>query len=95
MLDTLRYSKRLQSAGVSREQAEAQAEALAQELRESISTREQVEGVETRLESKIAEVKTQLQAEIGEVRTELRYIRWMGGLLIGLVAAVLVKVMML
>lgn len=102
MLDTLRYSKRLQSAGFSQEQAEAQAEALRDEISESVVTREQLASTEQRLDAKIEGVEQRLSAEIRQLSTEIKSLRWMMGLLLGLVlgvlgltAAVLVKLLVL
>ncbi|MDN5849663.1 MAG: hypothetical protein L0H63_08470 [Nitrococcus sp.] len=82
MLDTLRYAKRLQNAGFNQEQAEAQAEALRDEISESVATREQLENATQRLDAKIEGVEQRLSAEI-------KSLRWAIGLLAGLVAAVL------
>lgn len=102
MLDTLRYSKRLQSAGFSQEQAEAQAEALRDEISESVVTREQLASTAQRLDAKIEGVEQRLSAEIRQVSAEVKSLRWMMGLLLGLVlgvlgltAAVLVKLLVL
>lgn len=86
MLDTLRYAKHLQEAGVSREQAEAQAEALAQELRESIATREQVENVRLELKGEIESVRLELKGDI-------KQLYWMVGLSLSLNTAILVKLL--
>jgi hypothetical protein len=48
-MDTLRYAKRLEEAGVDEPQAEAQAEALYEALRESTPTREDYVRLEGRV----------------------------------------------
>ncbi|MDN5848136.1 MAG: CCDC90 family protein [Nitrococcus sp.] len=124
MLDTLKYSKHLQSAGVSQAQADAQAEALRDAVTETVATKAQLEnveqrldakidgveqrldakidGVEQRLDAKIDGVEQRLSAEISQVRAEVKSLRWVVGLVLGLVttvlaltAAVLVKLMLL
>jgi hypothetical protein len=52
-IDTLSYVKRLEAAGVDRRQAEAQAEALRDEVAPQLATRADLEGAITRLEQKI------------------------------------------
>lgn len=62
MLDTLRYSKRLQSAGVSQAQADAQAEALRDEIVESVATKAQIDGAEQRLGTETKLLRSDLSA---------------------------------
>lgn len=52
-IDTLSYVKRLEAAGVDRRQAEAQAEALRDEVAPQLATRADLDSAITRLEQKI------------------------------------------
>lgn len=51
--DTLKYTKILMEAGVPAKQAEGQAEALAHVVEDQIATKQDLQLLETRLESKI------------------------------------------
>lgn len=110
MLDTLKYSKQLQQAGVTREQADAQAEALHEAVSESVATRAQLESVgqelvgridhaAQRLDTKIETVAQRLDAKIEGVdlkpSAEIRQLRWMMGVLVALNAAILVKLLLI
>lgn len=53
-LDTLAYARRLRQAGFSEEQAEAQAEALAAVMVESLATKSDLQELELRLETRFA-----------------------------------------
>lgn len=52
-LDTLKFSKKLITAGVPQQQAEAYAEALADIAQEQLATKHDLQQLETRLENKI------------------------------------------
>lgn len=106
MLDTLRYAKRLQHAGFTQEQAEAQAEALRDEISESVATREQLDNATQRLDAKIDYVEQALTTKIDGVEqrlsAEMKSLRWAITLVAGLVTAglgmttaVLVKLLIL
>lgn len=94
MLDTLRYSKRLQSAGVSQAQADAQAEALREEIYESVATKEQLDHVGAELRSDIKHVEqcldTKIDAAEQRLSAEIKSLRWAIGLLAGLITASLI-----
>lgn len=77
MLDTLKYSKHLQRAGINKEHADAQAEALHEAVSESVATKAQLETVKI------------------ELSAEMKHIRWMLGLAISLITAVLVKLLLM
>ena len=55
-LDTLAYARRLRQAGFSEEQAEAQAEALAAVMVESLATKSDLQELELRLETRFARI---------------------------------------
>jgi hypothetical protein len=64
MIDTLGYVKRLTAVGVSREQAEAHAEALRDDLAAQIATKVDLESVRLKLDSKIDALGARLDAKI-------------------------------
>ncbi len=55
-LDTLAYARRLRQAGFTEEQAEAQAEALAAVMVESLATKADLEELELRLDVRFARI---------------------------------------
>jgi len=74
--DTLKFSKRLEEAGVPQAQAESQAQALAEVL-------------DARL-SELA-TKQDLQLELAPLRSELTLVKWMLGILIAGVLPLVIK----
>ncbi len=89
--DTLKFSERLKSAGVPEAQAKAMAEAqrdvLAEALDSTLATKSDVSG----LQQSISDVKSELKQEMAEFRSELKLIKWMLGLLLGGVIALILK----
>jgi hypothetical protein len=85
MINTLKYAKRLEAAGFSRIQAEAQALAIQEAFDDSLhpfATKSdlniavtrldaKIDGVETRLLSEIRTLDTTLRSEVGRVETTL------------------------
>ena len=85
MINTLKYAKRLEAAGFSRIQAEAQALAIQDAFDDSMhpfATKSdlniavtrldaKIDGVETRLRSEIRTLDTTLRSEVGRVETTL------------------------
>ena len=85
MINTLKYAKRLEAAGFSRVQAEAQALAIQDAFDDSLhpfATKSdlniavtrldaKIDGVETRLLSEIRTLDTTLRSEVGRVETTL------------------------
>jgi hypothetical protein len=57
--DTLQYANRLRAAGVSEEQAEVHAEALAEIIDEKLATKYDLDMAVLKLELKMAELKTE------------------------------------
>ena len=70
--DTLRYVKRLQSGGFTPEQAEAQAEALALAIGDSLATSDELKITETALETRIDRAEAALEARIDKTEAALR-----------------------
>ena len=81
-IDTLRYMKRLKAAGFTEEQAEVQAEALAEAIRDSLVTK-----------ADLVDTETRLRIEIRDLHTNL--IRWLVPLMIGQTAIVAAMVKLL
>jgi hypothetical protein len=78
-LDTLAYARRLREAGFSDRQAEGQAEALAAAMTDTLATKQDLSGVEIRMQAGFAatkqdlsETETRLQAGIAAVKHEVR-----------------------
>lgn len=61
-IDTLGYVKRLEAAGVDRRQAEAQAEALRDEVAPQLATRADLDNAVTRLEQKTETLEQRIEA---------------------------------
>ena len=87
--DTLKFARRLKSAHVPDEQAEAIAEATGQEL----VTKSDLRVATTELRQEMAEIRAELRREMAENTTKT--IRWMAGMLIlqGGAIAALVKLL--
>ena len=78
IFDTLAYVRRVMAAGVPREQAEAQAEAMKDAFEHNVDTLVTREFLDTRL----AELRLEFRAEMGDLRSILTLHSWMLGLLI-------------
>ena len=75
MINTLKYAKRLEAAGFSRVQAEAQALAIQDAFDDSLhpfATKSDLNIAVTRLDAKIDGVETRLRSEIRTLDTTLR-----------------------
>ena len=71
VMDTLRLSERLQSAGVERGQADGMAQALGTELDEHVVVRKEFDSAYDALRSEIALTRSNLEGEIALLRTEM------------------------
>ncbi|MBK1647623.1 DUF1640 domain-containing protein [Rhabdochromatium marinum] len=82
--DTLRFVERLKLAGISEEQAKAEAEALASAFSEAMSgqlaTKPDINGLEC-----------QVTAEIHRLERELLVLKWMVGLVLAGILALVLK----
>jgi hypothetical protein len=78
MFDTLAYAKRLKSAGVPEPQAEAHAEAMADMLRSTVATKQDLKELETALRAEMATLSTALRSEIKDSTKDLKI--WVGSL---------------
>lgn len=77
MIDTLGYVKRLQQAGISREHAEAPAEAMRDDIVPQLATKSDLEAVEQRLSHKL---------ELGAQRYEAMLLRHTVAIILTVVA---------
>ncbi len=85
--DTLKFANRLKTAGVPAAHAEAEAEALAEVLEtnlQDLATKQDLRELELKLESKIDKGFT-------EVKGEMLLLKWMLGVLVAGVAALIIK----
>jgi hypothetical protein len=85
-IDTLKYAKRLQAAGVPQEQAEAQAETLADAIEVNLVTKQL-------FEEGLERLKNDLRVEVREQQSNL--IRWLVPLMLGQIAAIVALVKLL
>ena len=86
MLDTLKYAKRLQQAGFTEQQAEAQADALWEAIEDSVATKQDVQLVRqdlralgTRLDGRIDQLETRMDGRFNVVDGRFRLVYWMLG----------------
>ena len=85
--DTLKYSNRLKAVGVPDKQAEAMAEMQADVFDKNLgelATKQDLRELELRFDTK-------LEKEIGPVRTELAVVKWMLGVQMAGVIALILK----
>lgn len=72
MLDTLKYSHQLEAAGIPREQAEAQAEALREALvHGELATKGDLKDLEAATKANIQELRAELKADTKDLETRL------------------------
>jgi hypothetical protein len=69
--DTLTYSKKLQDAGFTARQAEAQAEALRQIVEDNLATKRDLKDLEAALRTDLKEVETKLSRDLKETEAKL------------------------
>lgn len=72
MFDSLMYAKKLEEAGLTREQAEAHVQMLTDVVNSNLATRQDLKDLRGDLRADIARVRTELKTEIAQVRTELK-----------------------
>jgi hypothetical protein len=82
VFDTLSFAKKLKSAGFTEQQAEIQAEALAEIIENNLATKRDLKELETRLMTSIAEIKADM-------------IKWVAGMLVAQAALVAALVKLL
>ncbi|MBM4267648.1 MAG: DUF1640 domain-containing protein [Deltaproteobacteria bacterium] len=90
--DTLAYARRLKAAGFSEPQAEAQAEALAAAMTDTLATKSDLEHLGSELRQEMGamreELRSELHREIGLLRSEMREMETrltvrLGGMMVG------------
>lgn len=59
-IDTLKFARRLQAAGIPAQQAEAQAEALNEAVRDGVATKADLLAVEERIAARLSALETRL-----------------------------------
>lgn len=92
-IDTLRYAKRLREAGFSQEQAEVQAEALSEAVRESLVTKLDLNEAVDKLRTEVRDGHAQIRVEIRDLHSGL--IRGLVPLMLGQLAAMAALVKLL
>lgn len=96
-IDTLAFAKRLRTAGLDQEQAEAIAEAHGQAFREAaehtLATKEDLAEVKSELKQDIAEVRSELKQDMKSL--ELRITTRLGGMLIAVTGIILAGIRLL
>ena len=98
VFDTLMYSEKLQAVGVTKEQAKVQAEALKEAFETHMATKQDLKELELRLNAElqlvkqeVKQVELRLSAEIALVKAEVNLLKWMTGLVLGGIIALIVK----
>jgi hypothetical protein len=94
MLDTLKFSKRLQEAGFTAHQAEAQAQALWEAIEGTVATKQDLREVETRLNGRIDSLEARMDGRFKEVDGRFRLLYWMVGFNLALTLGVLLKLLL-
>ena len=100
--DTLKFVETLKAAGIPEAQAkalaEAQREAFAETLNTTLATKSDIFGlkqdisdVRSGLKQDISDVRSELKQDISDVRSELKVVKWMLGILLGGVIALILK----
>jgi predicted flavoprotein YhiN len=85
--DTLTFSKKLQEAGFTARQAEAQAEALREVIDENLATKQDLKEMEVRLSQQIELVRRDTKELEITLRRDMEVMRrdiviWLGGLIV-------------
>jgi hypothetical protein len=92
MINTLKYAQRLEAAGFSRSQAEAQALVIQDALADSMqpfATKADLTIVTAQLEAKIDHVELSLGSSIKELQSDMRTVKW----ILGFMAPVLITLL--
>jgi hypothetical protein len=93
MIDTLGYVKRLTAVGVSREQAEAHAEAFRDEVAPQVTTKSDLDATRVQLENKIDALKGRIDLKFAALESRMLPLNWMCGFTLAAVMAMLWKLM--
>ena len=71
LFDTLKFSRKLEDAGFSHEQATGAAEAFSEVVSDGVATKADIRELATRLDNKIETVKAELKADVRELKSDL------------------------
>ncbi len=103
MLDTLKYAKRLQQAGFTDLQAEAQAQALWEAIESTVATKQDLRELEARLDGRFKDVEGRfkdvegrfkdVEGRFKDVDGRFHLLYWMVGFNLALTVAVLLKLL--
>lgn len=83
--DTLAYTKKLRAAGVSEAQAEAQAEAQQESLQAAFDYRDLA------TKGDLRELEHRIDLRLEHINSEITLLKWMNGLIIGGIVALVIK----
>ncbi len=73
MIDTLMYVKKLEAAGIPREQAELQVQIMADIVDRNYSTKQDLKDLGVGLKYDMKELRAELKQDMSELRTELQH----------------------
>lgn len=86
-IDTLRYARRLKSAGVPVDQAEAMADAIGTELAVQLATKSDLQLMKSDLERAIVGLESTTNERFNKMEGSLALLRWMMGFTLAFVVA--------
>jgi len=93
--DTLKFVEKLRAAGVPEAQAKVQAEvlvfALDEVMDQQLATKVDITRLERELKTDIARLERELKAEIIPIQRDLFVLKWMMGMMIGGITALVLK----
>ena len=93
--DTLKFVEKLRAAGVPEAQAKVQAEvlvfALDEVMDQQLATKQDIARLERELKADITRLERELKAEIIPMQRDLFVLKWMMGMMIGGITALVLK----
>ncbi len=72
MFNTLQYARRLEATGISRDQAEAHVQIMAEIVEDELATKADLKDLGIQLRAEISTLRTELKSEIGELRNDMQ-----------------------
>ena len=69
--DTLKYANKLKTAGIPEQQAEVQAEAMAELVTEKLATKQDLHVLEERMTAKVSELETRMTTKVNELEMRM------------------------
>ncbi|WP_413584380.1 hypothetical protein [Bdellovibrio sp. HCB274] len=87
MFDTLMYAKRLEAAGMSREQAEAQVNIIAEMVVDGVATKQDLALMKAEISKELTDVRAEMAKGLADVRSEIhnestRNLKIMGAMMV-------------